>query len=408
MDARRGFVPEDEVNFSEESLKILRRASRHVSYLINEGYDKKQATTFVGNHFLLSERQRLAVMRSVAAKEQLEDRRKKQVSLQDLSGKTVWIDGFNTIITLEVMLSRSILFLCMDGTIRDLAALRGTYRLIPETKEAVWRMLRVLQDAGVEKAVILLDQPVSNSGRLKTLIAEVGEEFSCGLDIRILKDVDRELFEKENVITSDSVILDHCKSWVNLSAECLKDCDAKLTRVFEAEREKMNNSEPLEIERKFLIRFPDLDLLEKLCTRKIAITQTYLLSEEFISRRIRKTECGGTVVYRYNEKEKISDRTRIEREREISEEEYAERMKEAIPEARTISKTRYCIPSGDRCFEIDVFPEWNDRAFAEVELESEDQKFEIPDCISVIKEVTEDPRYTNRSLALHGFVYDDI
>ena len=37
------------------------------------------------------------------------------------------------IITLEVMLSDSILFDGMDGTIRDLAAVRGTYRIIPET-----------------------------------------------------------------------------------------------------------------------------------------------------------------------------------------------------------------------------------------------------------------------------------
>ena len=62
MDARRGFVPEDEQNFSQESLKTLRKASDHVIYLINEGYDKKQATTFVGNHFLLSERQRIQIL----------------------------------------------------------------------------------------------------------------------------------------------------------------------------------------------------------------------------------------------------------------------------------------------------------------------------------------------------------
>jgi len=66
MNAKRGFVPEDERNFSPSALKTLRTASRHVGYLINEGYDLKQATTFVGNHFLLSERQRLAIMRSLA------------------------------------------------------------------------------------------------------------------------------------------------------------------------------------------------------------------------------------------------------------------------------------------------------------------------------------------------------
>ena len=71
MNAKRGYVPEDDRNFSLEAIHTMQTASRHIRYLINEGYDLKQATTFVGNHFLLSERQRLAVMRSLATDEQL-------------------------------------------------------------------------------------------------------------------------------------------------------------------------------------------------------------------------------------------------------------------------------------------------------------------------------------------------
>ena len=223
MNAKRGYVPEDDRNFSPEAVSTLKTASRHVIYLINEGYDLKQATVFAGNHFMLSERQRLSIMRSVATRQQLTDRKEKQVSFDDLSGKDVWIDGFNTIITLEVLLCDSLLFCCMDGTIRDLAALRGTYRLIPETTEAVRLMLDVLRDAAVGKVNILLDEPVSNSGRLKALIADIAEagEYSFDLDIQIRRDVDRALYGKERVITTDSIILDHCASWVNLTAECV-------------------------------------------------------------------------------------------------------------------------------------------------------------------------------------------
>ena len=233
MNAKRGYVPEDERNFASEAIHIMQTASRHVRYLINEGYDLKQASTFVGNHFLLSERQRLAIMRSLATDEQLAGRRDRQVQITDLGEKEVWIDGFNTIITLEVMFSEGILFECMDGTIRDLAALRGTYRLIPETSEAVRMMLQALQKARISKATILLDEPVSNSGRLKALITDIGEEFAFGLDIQILRDVDRSLYGRENVITSDSVILDHCVSWVNLAAECLKETGAQCVRLWD-------------------------------------------------------------------------------------------------------------------------------------------------------------------------------
>ena len=224
MNAKRGFVPEDEKNFSPEAIEKMRTASRHVCYLLNEGYGLKQATVFVCDHFLLSERQRLAVMRSVATKRQLSERKKKQVPLEELQSREVRIDGFNTIITLEVLLSDSPLFTCMDGTVRDLASLRGTYRVIPETASAVKLMFEILQEAGVGKVIILLDEPVSNSGRLKSLMADIAEEngYCFNLDIQIRRDVDRELYQKELVITSDSVILDHCISWVNLTVDCIK------------------------------------------------------------------------------------------------------------------------------------------------------------------------------------------
>ena len=173
MNAKRGYVPEDERNFSASALETMRIASRHIDYLINEGYDSKSASTFVGNHFLLSERQRLAIVRSLATKEQLEMRQAQEKK----TGTEVWVDGFNMIITLEVLFCDSILFTCMDGTIRDLAALRGTYRIIPETMEATDMLLDVLLESGAESIHILLDEPVSNSGRLKTLIADIGEKY---------------------------------------------------------------------------------------------------------------------------------------------------------------------------------------------------------------------------------------
>ena len=165
---------------------------------------------------------------------------------------------------------------------------------------------------------------------------------------------------------------------------------------------------PLEIERKFLIRYPDLKLLDQICTQKAAMTQTYLTSESNISRRVREVKESGKTVYWYNEKMKLSATTRIEHEWEISESIYQDLLKEAIPGSMTIRKIRYYLSSGEHCFEIDIFPEWNDRAFAEVELGAEDEEYIFPECLTLIKEVTEDKRYTNKALALNGFVYEEI
>lgn len=219
---KRGGAENDEREFSASSIQVLKKAASHIRYLINEGYAIKNASVFVGNHFMLSERQRLALVRSISTDEQLRLRKDKECAADELCGQTVYIDGFNTIITLEIALCQSLLLQCMDGTIRDLAGLRGTYRLIEETPQAVQSIADALSHLRVKKAVFYLDAPVSNSGRLKSLIADVFEKYDMELDIQVIYDVDRVLQEKDYVITGDAIILDKCKSWFNLVYLCTK------------------------------------------------------------------------------------------------------------------------------------------------------------------------------------------
>ncbi len=127
------------------------------------------------------------------------------------------IDGFNLIITLEVALSGSPVFRCMDGTFRDLAGLRGTYRLISRTDEAIRTAISRLQSLFVARAVFWLDAPVSNSGRLKVRIAEIAEEVGFPVGIELVNNVDAVLYSLPIAVTSDSAILDCCPSWLNLN-----------------------------------------------------------------------------------------------------------------------------------------------------------------------------------------------
>ena len=133
---RRGYVDTDFKEFNEKSLIKLKEAQKDIHMLLNRGYQLKKVSTFVGNHYLLSERQRLALVRSTCSKEELNLRKEKEITNLEES-QTVYIDGFNLIITLEVALSNSTLIKCMDGTIRDLAGLRGTYKLIDKTDKAI-------------------------------------------------------------------------------------------------------------------------------------------------------------------------------------------------------------------------------------------------------------------------------
>ncbi len=215
----RGYCPTDERDFSRH-LDALRRAGNDLFYLINRGYPIKSASEFVGNHYLLSERQRLALTRSVSPEESILARKAKELPALP-EGSTVHIDGFNTIISLEIAFAGSTLLLCMDGTVRDLAGLRGNYRLIDKTDMAIRAVRSVLEREKAGVAHFYLDAPVSNSGRLKARIAEIMEASPVQADFSVINDVDRALYTKDQVVTGDAIILDQCRSWFNLARRAI-------------------------------------------------------------------------------------------------------------------------------------------------------------------------------------------
>ncbi len=162
-----------------------------------------------------------------------------------------------------------------------------------------------------------------------------------------------------------------------------------------------------EIERRFLIRYPDIDKLDRLCFARSEITQTYIGGGGGSSSRVRRSEAGGVVEYTRTEKTRVSDMTRMEAERRISRGEYESLLLRAEPGLKAIEKTRWQVGHKGFVLEIDVFPFWKDRALLEIELDGEEREIELPYYIEVIKEVTGDGRYTNRALAAE-VPYDDI
>ena len=229
-DAKRGFVPSDEREFGEKELPKLRKASEEVLYLLDHGYPVKGATRFIGDHYMFSERQRLALARTVSPEKQICSRLSREV--KHIEGETIYIDGFNVIIGLEIAFSGSMLFTCMDGTIRDLAGLRGTYRLIPETDLAIKALLRTLERLNAGKGVIYLDKPVSNSGRLKQKIYEYADKFDIEVEVEIEDAVDHILKQKPLIATGDAIILDECDRWFNLVRTVIEDNIGEYTYIF--------------------------------------------------------------------------------------------------------------------------------------------------------------------------------
>ena len=159
----------------------------------------------------------------------------------------------------------------------------------------------------------------------------------------------------------------------------------------------------LEIERKYLIRMPDVKMLEKLSGTEIwEIVQTYLTDgENGESRRVRIVAQNGAQHYFHTVKRHITNLTRAERESEVSRSEYERLLQDADPQGQPIHKTRYRVPYRDQLLEIDIYSFWQDRATLEIELRSEEQNIQLPEWVEIIRDVSAEKRYTNRQLARH-------
>ena len=178
------------------------------------------------------------------------------------------------------------------------------------------------------------------------------------------------------------------------------DFEGKMQRLIAEIASFLGEPEPLEIERKFLIEYPDTAMLEALpnCSR-IEIIQTYLKSDDDSEVRVRQRGADGNFVYYLTSKKTLTDMKRVEIERRLTQEEYLSLFLDADTTRRQIRKTRYCLSENDLYYEIDVYPFWQDKAIAEIELSDENAEITFPDLIKVIKEVTDDPNYKNAALA---------
>lgn len=149
----------------------------------------------------------------------------------------------------------------------------------------------------------------------------------------------------------------------------------------------------IEIERKFLLK--DGSWRSEIA-QKTSIKQGYLNSEKMRTVRVRVKGQKGFLTI----KGKNNNATRKEFEYEIPLSEAEEML--SLCEKPIIEKVRSEIIRGKNLWEVDEFEGENKGLIvAEIELESEDESFEIPAWIG--NEVTHDPRYYNSSLISHPY-----
>ncbi len=157
--------------------------------------------------------------------------------------------------------------------------------------------------------------------------------------------------------------------------------------------------EPLEVERKFLVKHFDHDKMEHY--QIIDIEQAYIISGSSVKEvRVRKRGQNGSFIYFQTTKKYHGYGERIETEHRISADEYIWSLRYKQPGTRIIQKQRTCFLYKGKYFELDVFKNLKkELCILEVELVHIDDNFELPSFIEITKEVTADKSFSNSALA---------
>jgi len=214
----RGPHPDDARLFAPDMLPRLKSAVSDLSWLLSRGYASPSSLKIVGDRYELRERQRIAIGRSACSDDACDRRKRSQVDLAELDAQCLLIDGYNLLTTIEAALAGGVILVAPDGAYRDMASVHGTWRKVQETVPAAELLGRMLAERQVASVVWLLDRPVSNSGRLKTILAQIAEEHGWPWEIRLVPDPDKILRQTDEIVaTADSAILDECRHWVNLA-----------------------------------------------------------------------------------------------------------------------------------------------------------------------------------------------
>ena len=196
---------------------------------MDRGYPAASAVRFVSDHHRLTEVQRMVLQRVIIPAGIALSRMDKALSLHEIRGREIFLDGYNCIITSESLLEGFAVYLCDDGFLRDTRGFFRRYRASQRASRPIQEILSLLAEAGTGRAVFLLDSQISRSGELAGEIRGLMAQMSLLGEALCLRDVDRQLKSCRDIVaSSDGIVIDSASEAIDLLAEIARRLGIKV------------------------------------------------------------------------------------------------------------------------------------------------------------------------------------
>jgi hypothetical protein len=188
----------------------MNKAYCDLVYLLDQGYPKKSALTFVGNHYTLDNNQRNVLYRAAIP---LKDVKTIQGHLIHdyliLNTKVFYVDTYNQLITFFSLINQEAVIICRDGVLRDIFSSIHVDKDLQITSDLIYQYLTVLLKLKPKKVKFFLDAKKSYSKKHASLISNTLPSFDIPGDCIVDNAVDWHLKEQIGGVTfsHDSAII---------------------------------------------------------------------------------------------------------------------------------------------------------------------------------------------------------
>ncbi len=212
----------------------LRKACEDLKIFLDRGFKKSSVVKFIASYYGLPKEAVSILNRCIHPTWLSSTVVEKILDPSKVKGKSLGIDGFNNLITIESIVSGHPVILCDDGLIRDIQE-RHSYRFSDKTEYTVRILLKQVSALCPSQFEIVLDAQISKSGELSKLINLLIEEMGLS-DIGYAltaKRTDKYLISKgyDVVASSDVDVVSKVDHVVDIPAMVLKSLKREFLKI---------------------------------------------------------------------------------------------------------------------------------------------------------------------------------
>lgn len=212
----------------------LREAAVDLRYLLNRSFNRKSSIEFVGDKWNLTREERHILYRAIFSTGEIRNRQWNEITIEEIKDKSIAIDTYNILITIESCLKGLTLIKADDQYIRDISKIFDKYRQSTYTLKAVHLILTTLKPYKPKEILFFLDKNISHSGDLATLINEQLAQFELKGIAQPVPCSDRAVVDNgEVVISNDRVVLENGMTHFNLVALLVQNIAAPHMKLIE-------------------------------------------------------------------------------------------------------------------------------------------------------------------------------